>query len=229
MGDHAHGGATRVARPDDLRDLRVNIDVFHDTVCPWCRIGLRNLELALAEWDGEPIAVRLHPFQLDPSLPAEGIALADYFRARGIDDPAPMYDRVREVGRQAGLTFLFAPGGRMPNTLASHQLVGLAGERADDVLAAIHRAYFEEGRDIGDPAVLAELAAEAGLDPAAVAGALADPAARAEVAEAAEEGRKLGITGVPFFVVDGKLAVSGAQPPERLRDALRQSVETARR
>ena len=202
----------------------MNIDVFHDTVCPWCRIGLRNLELALAEWDGEPVAVRLHPFQLDPSLPPEGIALADYFGARGIADPEPMRDRVRAMGRQAGLEFRFAPDDRMPNTLASHQLVGMAGERAQDALAAIHRAYFEEGRDIGDTAVLAALGAEADLDSAAVAAALADPAARAEVAAAAEEGRALGSTGVPFFVIDGRLAVSGAQPPQRLLDAMRQTA-----
>ena len=103
----------------------------------------------------------------------------------------------------------------------------MAGERARDALAAIHRAYFEAGRDIGDPAVLAELGAGAGLEPATVAAALANPAARAEVAAAAEEGRALGITGVPFFVIDGRLAVSGAQPPERLLDAMRQAAPAA--
>jgi predicted DsbA family dithiol-disulfide isomerase len=205
----------------------MRIDLYQDTVCPWCRIGKRNLERALAEWTGEPVEVRVHPFLLDPDLPDEGEAFLPYFRERkGIADPAPVFDRVKAMGAAAGLDFRFDRVGRYPNTLRSHALLALAPEVVRSALLdRIHRAYFEEGRDIGDVEALADLAAEVGMDREETAAALRREDVLADARSAAEAARGFGIQGVPFFVIDDRLAVSGAQPPERLLAAMRQATQ----
>ncbi|HEX5499122.1 MAG TPA: DsbA family protein, partial [Thermomicrobiales bacterium] len=98
----------------------MHIDLYHDTVCPWCRIGKRHLARAIAEWTGEPVEVRYHPFLLDPDLPDEGEPFLDYFKERkGIADPAPVFDRVTAMGAGAGLDFRFDRVARYPNSLLS--------------------------------------------------------------------------------------------------------------
>ncbi|HEU5434577.1 MAG TPA: DsbA family oxidoreductase [Thermomicrobiales bacterium] len=207
----------------------MRIDLYLDTVCPWCRIGKRNLERALAAWTGEPAEVRYHPFLLDPDLADEGEPFLAYFKERkGVDDPWPLFDRVKAAGVAAGLDFRFDRVERYPNTLRSHALLALApGDAQSALLDRVQRAYFEEGRDIGDVATLAELAAEVGMDREATAAALRRDEVLAEARSAAETARGFGIQGVPFFVIDGRLAVSGAQPPERLIGAMRQAATTA--
>ena len=207
----------------------MQIDLSLDTVCPWCRIGKRNLERAIAAWEGEPVDVRYRPFLLDPELPDEGEPFLPYFRERkGIDDPWPMFDRVAATGAAAGLDFHFDRVERYPNTLRSHALLALApADRQSALLDRIQRAYFEEGRDIGDAATLVDLAAEVGLDRAETFAALERDDVLNDARAAAETARRFGIQGVPFFVIDGRLAVSGAQPPERLLSAMRQAMQTA--
>ncbi len=207
----------------------MQIDLYLDTVCPWCRIGKRNLERAISAWDGEPVEVRYRPFLLDPDLPDEGEPFLPYFRERkGIDAPWPMFDRVAAIGAAAGLDFHFDRVERSPNTLRSHALLALApADVQSALLDRIQHAYFEEGRDIGDAATLADLAAEVGLDRAETAAALARDDLLAEARTAADAARRFGIQGVPFFVIDGRVAVSGAQPPERLLQAMRQATQTA--
>jgi predicted DsbA family dithiol-disulfide isomerase len=205
----------------------MQIDLYQDTVCPWCRIGKRNLERAVAEWSGEPVEVRYHPFLLDPDLPEDGEPFLAYFKERkGIDDPWPLFERVAAVGAAAGLDFRFDRVERYPNTLRSHAVIALA---PDDVRSAlldrIQRAYFEEGRDIGDVATPADLAAELGMDREATAATLRREDVLGEARAAAEAARAFGIQGVPFFVIDGRLAASGAQPPERLLAAMRQTTQ----
>jgi predicted DsbA family dithiol-disulfide isomerase len=207
----------------------MRIDLYLDTVCPWCRIGKRHLEQAIAEWRGEPVEVRYHPFLLDPDLPEEGAPFLSYFReTKGIDDPAPIFARVAATGAAAGLDFRFDRVERYPNTLRSHALLAAAPESLQSALLdRIQRAYFEEGRDIGDAATLVALAAEVGLDRTSAESAALREDALAEVRAAAESARQFGIHGVPFFVIDGRLAVSGAQPPERLLAAMRHAAQSA--
>ncbi len=203
----------------------MQIDVFSDTVCPWCRIGKRHLELALAEWDGEPVSVRYRSFFLDPTVPPEGRDFKAHMLAKGggrmsLED---FFTMPRQRGAAVGLTFDFEAIGKSPNTMLSHRLVYLTpeGKRAE-VLDAIYAAYFEHGRDIGDAAVLVEIAEAAGLDGAAVAEALAGDAGQDEVLDDVAYARQVGISGVPFFIFNGKYAFSGAQPPEAIRRVLEQ-------
>lgn len=207
----------------------MQIDVFSDTVCPWCRIGKRHLELALAGWAGEPVVVRYRSFFLDPTTPPEGrdfkAHMLDKGRGRmGLED---FFALPRQRGAAVGLTFNFEAIERAPNTLLSHRLAYLTPEdKRGDVLDAVYAAYFEHGRDIGDADVLAGIAAAAGLDGAAIRAALAGDAGEAEVMADIEFARQVGISGVPFFIFNDKYAFSGAQPPEAIRRVLQQVAIT---
>ncbi len=200
----------------------MRIDLYHDTVCPWCRIGKQHLDDALAAWDGEPPTVRYRPFFLDETVPEAGVPFRDYFVERkGVADPDPIFAQVTAVGADLGLTFRFDRVRYATNTLRSHRLLALApAERRGALLDAVHRAYFEQGRDIGDVATLADLAAAQGLDRAATVTALLGDAAREQTLAEAEAARHLGISGVPCFVFDGRFAVAGAQPADALLRAM---------
>ncbi len=207
------------------------VDVFHDTVCPWCRIGKRHLADALAGWDGPPVTVRYHPFFLDPAVPPEGVDFRAYMARNkgGEASLAPLFEGARRAGAAAGLTFHFDRIRYATNTLLSHRLIALAPEgHKDAVVDGIYRAYFEDGRDIGDLDTLVAITAEAGLDAAETAELLRGDAARDEVLAEAAWAREAGISGVPLFIVDGALALSGAQPPEALLEALRRAAALRR-
>lgn len=206
------------------------IDVVSDVVCPWCYIGKRHLEsaLALLEREGEPLpVVRWHPFELNPGLPREGIDRRDYLERKfgGPARAAQIYDRVRRAGTQAGIAFDFERIALQPNTRDAHRLIAWAQNRGDaePVVERLFRAYFIEGRFLGSHEVLAELADEAGEDREAAATFLASAVGDAEIGEAEARAASLGITGVPFFIVDGRYGLSGAQPAEAIADALRRS------
>jgi predicted DsbA family dithiol-disulfide isomerase len=207
----------------------MQIDVFSDTVCPWCRIGKRHLELALAEWDGEPVAVRYRSFFLDPTIPPEGRDFQAHMLAKGggrmgLED---FFATPRQRGAAVGLTFNFEAIERAPNTMLSHRLAYLTPEdKRGNVLDAIYAAYFEHGQDIGDVGVLAGIAESAGLDGAAVRTALAGDAGESEVLADVAFARQVGISGVPFFIFNDKYAFSGAQPPETIRRLLQQVAVT---
>ncbi|WGF90036.1 DsbA family oxidoreductase [Marinivivus vitaminiproducens] len=207
----------------------VTIDVFSDVVCPWCLIGKRRLERALAALDGEVRAeLRFLPFELNPDLPKEGMARADYLAAKfgGPDRAEAVYERVVSAAASDGLELAFDRIARQPNTFDAHRLIAAAhGERVGPAVKdRLMQGYFQEGRDLGDPATLAELAAEAGMDRAVAEELLAGDAYADEVRAYEKAARDVGVTGVPFFILDGKLGVSGAQPPETLVDAIRQAV-----
>jgi predicted DsbA family dithiol-disulfide isomerase len=210
----------------------LTIDVVSDVVCPWCYIGKRRLETALAALMAQAPAlvpqVRWHPFQLNPDLPPEGIERARYLEAKfgGAARADAIYARVREAASQSGVTLALDAITRQPNTLAAHRLImWTQGQRGDasSLVERLFRAYFVEGRLIGDPATLAELAADAGGDAAAVRAFLASDQLRDDVADADERARALGISGVPFFVFNGRVALSGAHEPETLLDAIAQA------
>ena len=202
----------------------MRIEVYHDTVCPWCRIGQRHLELAMARWDGQAPEVHWRPFFLNPAMPDGGAPFGAYLReSKGIADLEPMFEPVRRAGAACGLEFRLEAIERAPNTARSHALIALApADHQRAVLAAIHRAYFEQGRDIGDPAVLGRIAAESGLDGPATEAALRAGVGFDDTLAAAQAAARLGVTGVPLFVFDGRYALSGAQPPDVLLAAMRE-------
>jgi predicted DsbA family dithiol-disulfide isomerase len=206
------------------------LDVVSDVVCPWCYIGKRQLEAAIERMpESERPVVRWHPFQLNPDLPAEGIGRRSYLEQKfgGPERAAQIYERVRAAGRGAGLELDFDRIEKQPNTLDAHRLIAWAQTHADrdaePLVEALFRAYFVEGRFIGDRAELARIAGEAGFDGAAARTMLDSDSGAAEIAAADRRARELGITGVPFFVFDGRVGVSGAAGPDALLEAAAQA------
>ncbi len=209
---------------------KLQVDVLSDVVCPWCYIGKRRLEAALAALRAaEPdlmVDVRWHPFQLNPDLPREGIGRRDYLEAKfgGPARAREIYARVAEAGRSVDIPFAFEAIERQPNTLDAHRLIAWAqGRHEGDVDALVERlfqAYFIDGRFVGDRDELVRLASDAGFD-ADDARAMFDSGAfDGEVGEADRQARAMGVGGVPFFIFNGKTAVSGAQAPEALLQAI---------
>ena len=211
------------------------IDVVSDAVCPWCWIGKRHLEGALARLadGGERFEVHWRPFQLNPDMPPEGVERAAYRAAKfgSLERSRELDAQVATAGAAVGLEFRLDRQRRTPNTVDAHRLIRHAGAvggpaRQGTVVEALFRAYFHDGRDIGDPAVLAEAAAEAGLDDGAAF--LASGEGAAEVREEDAGFRRLGISGVPSFALAGHLLFSGAVPAERMADAFRRALAILR-
>jgi len=200
------------------------IAVISDVVCPWCYVGKRRLEAALKELG---LHAELHwlPYELNPDMPSGGMERAAY-RARkfGAARSAQLDAQLTALGREEGIPFAFDRQTRTPNTRAAHQLIAFAGSqgRADAVVEALFRAYFEEGRDVGSDEVLGDIAAGAGLDRGTALAAMRDPGLSGVVADLERQARELGIQGVPFFIVDQSWAISGAQPAEQWIAAIRQ-------
>ena len=198
------------------------VDIYSDSICPWCLIGKRRLERALAVRPQPDVVFRWRPFQLNPDMPAEGMERQRYLALKfgGADNAKRVYDHIASAGEEEGIPFNFAGIKRTPNTLNSHRLIRMAEDseaaEAGAVVEALFDAYFFQGRDIGQIDVLCEIAAGAGLDQADVERRLASDegidAVRAEDALA----RHSGITGVPCFVFNSRYALPGAQPPEVL-------------
>ena len=194
------------------------LDVISDPVCPWCYLGATSLLRALAERPTHPFAIRWRPFQLNPDMPPEGMDRQAYLAAKfgGADRAGQVYARVEAAVAEAGLAIDFGRIGRAPNTLAAHRVIHWAGAEGVQTRVAmgLFARYFEGGEDLGDPAVLAEAATEAGMDGAAVARLLAGDAGRAQVRAEAAEAQAMGVTGVPTFLIGGRYVVTGAQPAE---------------
>ena len=208
----------------------LSIEVVSDVVCPWCYIGKRHLEAALALYaDAHPGAavptVAWKPFQLNPQLPPEGMPRADYVKAKwGGRSSADVYARVSGVGSTVGIPFAFDRITRQPNTTAAHSLIALAGAQSEALQGAVKEAllaaYFIDGRDLTDNDTLVEIVAAAGLDGALARAHLADPRAQQSIADADTEARQLGVQGVPFFIFNRRYAVSGAEAAETLLQAM---------
>jgi predicted DsbA family dithiol-disulfide isomerase len=207
----------------------LKIEVVSDVVCPWCYIGKRRLEKALALVGGElrPEVVWL-PFQLNPGMPPQGMPRAEYRRAKfgSVERGRQLDARVAAEGRGEGIEFALERIERTPNTFAAHQLIDLAQERGAGgaVVDALFRAYFEEARDTGDRAVLLDLAEAAGLPRGDVEARWADADQARRVAQLEQSMKERGISGVPTFILERKFGVSGAQPPEALAAAIREAV-----
>ncbi len=205
----------------------ITIDVISDAVCPWCFVGKRKLEAALAESADKNIAVRWRPFQLDPTIPPEGLDRQAYMRAKFGDDArlAEAHARLKTLGAEVGIKFDFGAIQRSPNTLDAHRLIRWAGESGvEDVLVErLFSAYFERGFDIGDRNVLAQIAEECGMSGEHVKRRFAEEGDVAEVRAEIERAHQVGVNGVPFFIFANKFAVSGAQSADVLARAMKEA------
>lgn len=203
----------------------LTIEVISDAICPWCWIGKRQIEKARALLGGKlGIAVRWRPFELNPGMPKEGVLRRVYRQAKfgSLDYSDKLDERVAEAGRAAGLDFHFDRVSWTPNTFDAHRVIWLAGEKGvqDAVVEALFRAYFEEGRNIGDAAVLAEVAQGAGIDGGKVAKLLGSGMGAAEVREELERAYDIGVDSVPTILIDGEPLISGAAPADQLAACL---------
>jgi predicted DsbA family dithiol-disulfide isomerase len=215
--------------PDSATPVEtLTIDVYSDVVCPWCWIGKRRLERVLLGMPEIDVALRWQPFRLRPDMLPEGEAWIDVVNTKfgGAERAREMFAHVAAAGRSEGLTFDFERITRAPQTMDAHRLIVLAesfglGWKLSDEL---FRAYFTNGQDVSDRNVLTELAAGAGLEADTVRVMLEADTHRDTVLTSQVEAGRLGIRGVPFFVLDGRLGISGAQPPEVFVQGIRQAL-----
>jgi predicted DsbA family dithiol-disulfide isomerase len=201
-------------------NVKMRIDIYSDTVCPWCFIGLRRFEIALAQRPQYEPRVTWRPFELNPDLPWDGVERAGYLAAK-FADPARLaaaQASLQQHGERVGIQFRFDLIERMPNTRRSHLLIAHAARRGRQaaIKERVLSAYFEEGIDIGDTEELVRLGVEAGLPEREVRSALVLREGQDGVVAAERHASVLGITGVPTFIFDGQYTVSGAQEPAAL-------------
>lgn len=196
----------------------MRIEVLSDTICPWCFIGKRRLERALAMRPPGEVDIVWRPFQLNPAIPREGIDRDRYLAAKfgGTERAERQYERIRATGREEGIDFRFELIRRTPNTVDSHRLLRLAEYSGvqNTVSELLFDAYFLRGRDIGRHETLVGIADAAGINADEAAAYLRGDQDRAEIVEEDERARLSGVNGVPCFIIEGQYAVSGAQSPE---------------
>ncbi|MDH6235111.1 putative DsbA family dithiol-disulfide isomerase [Mesorhizobium soli] len=206
----------------------LTVDVVSDVVCPWCFIGQRRLDKAVAAVPEVNVEINWRPYQLDPTIPPEGKDRQQYMLAKfgSADRLREIHSRIKELGAAEGIAFDFGAITVSPNTLDAHRVLRWASANGSEVQGRLARRlfqlYFEEGKNIGDHAVLIEAASEAGMDAPVVAAMLATDADSEAVASEVATASRMGITGVPCFLFEGKYAVMGAQDSDTLADAIRQ-------
>ena len=209
-----------------MTDETLTIDIVSDVVCPWCYLGEKRLEAAIA-YESGPVAVRWRPYQLDPTIPEGGLDRTEYMERKfGRDGRLKaIHDNLARLGAEVGLPFAFAKIRRAPNTLDAHRLIRWAASVGvqREVVERLFSAYFVEGRNIGDHAVLIDIAAASGLDAAIVERLLAEGADADAVRNEIAQAQAIGVTGVPFFIFGGRLGVPGAQDVALLRRAMAQA------
>ena len=196
----------------------IRLDIFSDPVCPWCYVGKANLDRALAAHPDHPFQIQWHPFQLNPDMPPEGVAKRAYLEEKfgGKARVDAVHDRLREAARAAGVDMNPDKPQRMPNTLNAHRLIHWASIEGvqSPVVTALMRAYWVEGRDIGDLSTLADIAAENGMDRATTLRLLQSDADADDIQARDQDARRKGVNSVPTFLIAQQYVVSGAQPSE---------------
>lgn len=209
----------------------MKIDIVSDTICPWCFVGKRRLEAALAQRPDLDVEIVWHPFQLNPGTPKEGVDRKQYLKEKFGSETYPegMLTAIGEAGRAAGIEFGFGEMSRVPNTVDSHRVLHWARDSGhQNALAEIlFRRYFLDHEDIGDAATLAAAAEEAGMDAAEVRERLGTDDDDERVRAEAQYASQMGITGVPTFIIDNKYAVQGAQNTEVFLQVFEKLAELA--
>lgn len=207
----------------------VRIDVVSDVVCPWCFIGKRRLEKAIALKSDIPVEVHWHPYFLNDWIPPEGMSREQYLTTKfgSPERYKGIAERVSAAAASEGLVYAAAKMTRQPNTLDCHRLILWAGGigKAAEMKQRLMDLYFTEGADLSNRAVLVEAAAEVGLDPEDVRAALDSEQDMAVVEQQAQQAKEAGIEGVPCFIFGGRFAVSGAQAPEYLAAAIERTAQ----
>ena len=206
------------------------IDVVSDVVCPWCYVGKKRLEAALALTPDIKTEINWRPYQLDPTIPAEGVSRRAYMEKKfgSLDKIKPVHDRLTELGRELGIAFDFSGIAVSPNTLDAHRMIRWAfGNRQDAMVEALFRAFFVEAKNLADHHVLTEIGASAGFPREALVALLQSDEDKAAVQDEIAAAQNLGIQGVPFFIFGQKYAVSGAETAEHLASAIRQAASAA--
>lgn len=196
----------------------MRIEIYSDTICPWCLIGKRRLERALQERPQPGLELVWRAFQLNPNMPPEGLERERYLELKfgGAERARQVYEPIVAAGESEGIAFDFDKVSRTPNTAASHRLIRIAQEagRGEAATEKVFSAYFFEGRDIGDTEVLCDIGAAIGLSREQTATRLAGTEGLLEVLAEDARAREIGIQGVPTFIFEGKYVLSGAHPPE---------------
>lgn len=196
----------------------IRLDILSDIVCPWCYLGKAFLDRALEAHPGHPFAIEWHPFQLDPAMPKEGTDRRAYMEAKfgGPDGVARAHAPLLEHAKAAGVELNLDRIDRSPNTLDAHRLIHWAGleGRQTAMVSALFRAYWRDGRDVGDAETLAEVAGEAGLDRAMIRRLLASEADAEEIRAREAHARERGVNAVPTFIIAERHVLQGAQPAE---------------
>jgi predicted DsbA family dithiol-disulfide isomerase len=204
--------------------MSTRLEIISDPVCPWCYLGAAKLMRAVAAAEAHPFALSWRPYQLDPDLPPEGVDRAVHMAGK-FPDAAGLeraHARIAAMGAESGITYNFNRIAWAPNTIDAHRVIHWAAAEGlqTRTAMALFRRYFELGEDISDPGVLASAAAEAGLDPAVIGQLLEGDAEREAIRGEADAAREMGVTGVPTFILGGRYAISGAQPPEFWSDLI---------
>jgi predicted DsbA family dithiol-disulfide isomerase len=209
----------------------MQIEIVSDTVCPWCFIGKRRLERAMALRSGVAFNLNWRPYRLDPTIPKEGVDRRTYLKAKFGDGQRTqsMGDVIRAEGSGEGISFAFEKIERSPNTLDSHRLIRWAASAGvqDEIVERLFRAYFLEGRDIGDRNVLLDIAREGGMDVEIVTGLLAGDADAGLIEREDRLAHEMGISGVPTFIFENRFMMSGAREPEVLVRVIDKAAELA--
>ena len=209
----------------------IRLDIFSDPVCPWCLIGKAHLDRALEANPAHPFEIAWQPFQLNPDMPAEGVEKRPYLAKRlgGEAKLDAIHDRLREIAKAAGVAMDPDKPEMLPNTMNAHRMIhwaGIEGKQAA-MVSALFRAYWRDGRDIGDVEELCDIAEEIGMDPKAVARLLATDADLDDLRARDVDARKKGVTAVPTFLIAQQYVVSGAQPPEVWAQVIEELVAKA--
>lgn len=213
-------------------DEKIPVAIVSDIACPWCFIGKARFEAALEKLGLEDkVAVTWLPYELNPDMPPEGMDRTAYLDQKfGPGKRREIEIRLSEAALESGVTFNWSGVTKSVNTRMAHMLVAAAStvQRGTEMKAALLKAYWQDGRDVGDPDTLVAIATELGFDEQAVRDELANGELRETVIGLEDHARKVGVDGVPFFIIDGKLAVSGAQPPEVWAKVFRQAMQARR-
>jgi len=208
----------------------ITIDVISDVMCPWCYIGKRRLEAALRSVPDLPVEVRWHPYQLDETLPWEGKDRTQYLHDKfgGPERANAVYSQIAEAGAQEGIDFAFERIRVSPNTLDSHRLIlwSRADNLQDEVVERLFKAYFIDGEDLTKSETLVRIADEAGMESDLVEQLLETDSDLKKTKTQIAQAHEMGVTGVPFFIIDGRFALSGAEKPETIAAALTHAQET---